>query len=73
MNIEENIPRPVVGKRGRWEFINSMDIGQSFLLETEEEFQRGRDAMRFYCKKNGWSYTTHKQLDGTGWRVWRTE
>ena len=40
MNIEENIPRPVVGKRGRWEFINSMDLGQSFLLETGKEVDK---------------------------------
>lgn len=64
-----HIPTP---RRGRWAFINDMEIGDSIHVDFEPDYQRARDAMRHYCRKNGWSYTTRKEPDGSGYRVWRT-
>lgn len=69
--IEKGVPIPVA-RKSKWLFIEKMEVGDSILLETADEYDKARYSMIYYCKKNNWSYQTRKQPDGTGYRIWRT-
>jgi len=69
--IEKGVPIPKP-KKGKWSFINDMEVGDSIHVDNESDYQKARDSMRHYCRRNGWKYITRKEPDGPGFRVWRT-
>ena len=69
--IDKGVPIPGK-KKGKWSFINDMEVGDSIFLDNHSDFEKARYSMIHYCKKNKWSYQTRKEPDGTGYRIWRT-
>lgn len=66
MIMDRGIPVPE-RQRGKWDFLSDMEVGDSFIVTTHDEFEKVRGAM--YHRKLG--IRTRKEPDGTGWRVWR--
>lgn len=62
--IESNQPIPANKKSKKYPFLDSLQVGQNVLLETEEDAYRVRDAMRYRGMKYAWRKTRD------GWRVW---
>lgn len=69
MKIEKNtpIPKAVGGRPARWNEIDQLKIGQCIVVETEQEADKVRYAMR-HRKMKG---TRRKMRDG--YRIWRLE
>ena len=67
MKIEKNtpIPKAVGGRPARWVEIDELEIGDCIVVETEQEADKVRYAMR-HRKMKG---TRRKMRDG--YRVWR--
>jgi len=55
--------------RGKWDFIDDMEIGDSVLTKTEKDY----DAVRHALRHRNMKARTAKLGDGSGWRVWRIE
>lgn len=77
--IEDGIPIPEMrARRALWkEKLNSMKVGQSFLIETEYEAESVREAIS-HLKKNHAEFQirryTIRRLDmTTTWRCWRLQ
>jgi hypothetical protein len=68
MILEKGIPVPP-SRRGKWDFLDEMEIGDSLAVTTHREFESLRRSM--YGK--GMKYRSMKEPGGTGWRVWRIE
>lgn len=73
MRVETGIPIPPKGrghgKRRPTAFsgrIRAMEIGQSYLFDTERELDNARKVM----KRVGYGYEQRKSREG--WRIWRT-
>ena len=69
--IEKDIPLPDRRKGGRprlyrWE---DMEVGDSVLVGCYETAKMGQEWARRHQRR----FTYQKQLDGSGWRVWRAE
>lgn len=69
--IEKNIPIPQPRKGGRervyrWE---EMEVGDSVLVGCYETARLGQEWARWKMRR----FVHRKQMDGSGWRVWRVE
>lgn len=69
--IEKGIPAPPQRRGGRpkqyhWDL---MEVGDSVLVGCYETAKLGQE----WARRRGLVFTYQKQLDGSGWRVWRTE
>lgn len=72
MKLDKGVPIPKI-YRGKWSFMLDMEVGDSCFFDEYSEFEKGRDAMRYYAGKHGWKVSTRKLADGSGWRVWRVK
>jgi hypothetical protein len=72
MEIEKGveIPEATRGRRCKYPF-RQMEVGDSFLIEDEEQYKKVRSAASTWGKKNGVVFTT--QVSEEGLRVWRAE
>lgn len=70
MKFEKNVPIPKA-RRGRWAYMLEMEVGDSCFLEEYSEYEKARNALYHYAKKNGWKTMSRKEPDGSGWRLWR--
>lgn len=66
--IENDIPIPPPRLRGMSQTLRELEIGQSFLIEDEGEYQC---AKRMATRQPPKKFSIRKQADG--WRIWRTE
>lgn len=76
--IETGIPIPASAKAGfsprpartplRLE-LDALEVGQSFLTDTQEEYRRARSLITHIGNKR---FVTRK-CGGEGWRIWRVE
>ena len=66
MILEKGIPLPPK-KKGKWNFLNDMRIGDSIICTTIKDFEDIRGAMRYRKMR----YRSLKEPQGTGWRIWR--
>lgn len=66
MILEKGIPVPPA-RRGKWNFLDEMEIGDSIAMTTEKEYDNARTAMR----QKKMRYRSMKEPNGTGWRIWR--
>lgn len=57
--------KKVTSYRGKWDFLNRLKPGDSFMLDTEQEYMNARYALRHKRMK----HIGCKQRDGSGWRV----
>jgi hypothetical protein len=64
--LEKGIPVPG-GRRDRWSILSQMEIGDSLITTTLQDFEKVRAAMRY----RGMEYRSRKEPNGTGYRVWR--
>lgn len=66
--IDRNLPPPETRARSTYGLTaESMEPGDSVILEDEYKRQRMVDALRY----RGMTYATRKCKDGGGWRIWR--
>ena len=65
--IEKNQPIKVKKYRGRWNFLDRLETGDSFVLGTAQEYDNARRSMHY---KNI-PYRSAKMSDGSGWRIWK--
>jgi len=66
--LEKGIPVPG-GRRDRWNILSQMEIGDSLIATTVQDFEKVRAAMRY----RGMEYRSRKEPNGTGYRIWRIE
>lgn len=66
MILEKGVPVPKK-KRGKWDFLDDMQLGESLMVTTRKDYENARSAMRFRKMK----YRSMKDPAGTGWRIWR--
>ena len=66
MILEKGIPVPGK-KRGKWDFLEKMELGDSIITTTMRDYDNARYAMRH----RGMRYRSIKEPNGTGWRLWR--
>jgi hypothetical protein len=64
--LEKGIPVPG-GRRDRWNILSQMEIGDSLITTTDQDFEKVRAAMRY----RGMEYRSRKEPNGTGYRLWR--
>ena len=64
--LEKGVPVPG-GRRDRWNILSQMEIGDSLITTTVQDFEKVRAAMRY----RGMEYRSRKEPNGTGYRVWR--
>jgi hypothetical protein len=68
INVDKNIPIPERKCKAIRKYpINEMEIGDSFLVSTENEYKAASTSMR----KAGFKPLVRK--DGVGYRIWRIE
>jgi hypothetical protein len=65
--IEKNQPIKLKKYRGRWNFLDRLEIGDSFVLGTIQDYDNARRSM--HSKKI--PYRSAKMSDGSGWRIWK--
>ena len=71
--IEDNIPAPPVIERGRRSkspiraALEALEPGQSFLMQTAEEYGRARSAVAHIID----GQFVSRKIPGEGWRLWR--
>lgn len=53
--------------RGKYDFVEQMDVGDSVLTKTEKDY----DAVRHAFRHRKIPSRSTKMSDGSGWRVWR--
>lgn len=66
MVLDKGIPVPSK-KRGKWDFLENMELGDSIITTTPQDYENARSAMRH----RGMRYRSIKEPSGTGWRLWR--
>lgn len=66
--LEKGIPVPGA-MRDRWKVLDRMEIGDSLITTTSQEYEKVRGAMYH----RGMKYRSRKEPNGTGWRIWRIE
>ena len=67
MKLEKGVPIPQGNKRGKWDFLEEMHIGDSILVTTARDYENSRSALRHRRIQ----YKTKKEMNGMGWRLWR--
>jgi len=65
--IEKNQPIKLKKHRGRWNFLDRLETGDSFVVGTPEEYVNARSAM----SHRKIPYTSAKMPDCSGWRLWK--
>ncbi len=74
MEIEKGIPIPKRGsilRKGKYDFLAVMDIGDSILITDNSEIKNFRSHAHRYAEMAGVEIVTRKMADGL--RVWRTK
>lgn len=72
-NLEDGVEVPQRTRLGRWDFLKTMAVGQSFLIANSEYQNPQIEARKAYqagLKTHGISLVTRKVENGI--RIWRT-
>lgn len=78
IEIEENIPLPsryVNSTRGRpakWPFAK-MKVGQSICIKDYVEYEQAKNALPYWARKLGFTFTCARSKDTNGGRIWRVK
>ena len=72
--IEKGVPA-IKGDRDRWRLypFNKMEVGDSFVIESEKEFKRVRNSATAYNTKNKGKAKLSTRRWENKWRCWRVE
>lgn len=71
--IEKNVPIPALRTLGAWNFIEQMELGDSFLIDQRKyDVDKAAGAVRSKADTLGMKVTIRTLLDGDK-RVWRVQ
>ena len=67
MVLDKGIPCPARSGANGTFFLKNMELGDSIITTTPQDYENARSAMRH----RGMRYRSIKEPSGTGWRLWR--